>query len=158
MATPRVKVKKKTGRPTAYKPEYNDMMIEFFDREYTIPIYETITFKNGKKVKREIGRRANSLPHISAFARKIGVCHDTLHEWAHGKDAEGKLKHPEFSETYKKAKELQKEMLVNNALDGQYNSTFAIFTAKNITDMRDKQDVEHSGEVTSRIIVRKANT
>ena len=54
----------------------------------------------------------------------------------------------DFSETMKKARELQKEFLIHNSLQGLYNSTAFIFTAKNITDMRDKQEIEHSGNVS----------
>lgn len=144
------------GRPTKYKKEYCDEMIEFFDRGHTRKTYETITYKNGKTKKKEIGEVANDLPFISAFARKIGVSRDTLHEWAHGKNKNGKLKHPIFSDAYKAAKKIQKEMLIGNAVKGLYNATAFIFTAKNITDMKDKQDIEHTGEVTKRIVVRQA--
>ena len=72
---------------------------------------------------------------LSNFAHKIGVCHDTLLEWC--------KRHPEFSEAYTCAKELQKQHLIECGLLGLFNSKFAIFTAKNITDMRDKQEIEH---------------
>lgn len=114
------------GRPTKYKPEYCQEIIDFFS---VFPYNE----KEGKMV-------ANQLPFLSAFARDIGVCHDTLIEWT-------KI-HEEFSESYKNAKELQKEFLITNGLLGLYNPTAFIFTAKNITDMRDKQEHEHSGTVT----------
>jgi hypothetical protein len=49
---------------------------------------------------------------------------------------------------YNKAKEYQKFFLIENALAGLYNPTAFIFTAKNITDMRDQQEVKHSGGIT----------
>ena len=73
---------------------------------------------------------ANDLPLISAFARSIDINTSTILVW--------KDKHPDFYSAYIKSKELQKEMLIQNGIQGLYSNGFAIFTAKNITDMRDK--------------------
>ena len=109
---------KKTGRPTKYKPEFPALLLDYF--------HETIYERK-------------KLPFLSLFARQYaGVCEDTAIEWT--------KVHPEFSEAYKKAKDMQKEFLIEQGLEGNYNTAFAIFTAKNITDMRDKQEVEHSGK------------
>ena len=128
----------KRGCPTLYDPKYNQEMIDYFDIE---PYEERIELLSGDKFTKEtIKLVPNKLPFISAFARKIGVCTDTLYEW--------EKVHEDFSETMKKARELQKEFLIHNSLQGLYNSTAFIFTAKNITDMRDKQEIEHSGNVS----------
>jgi len=128
---PKSKVKKaKTGkhpggRPTKYKPEYCKKIIEFFSKQ-------PIRFIDGKPY-------ANELPFLTAFAREIDVDIDTMEEWT--------KKHVEFSGAYKRAKELQKEFLINNGLVGLYNSTFAIFTAKNITEMRDVKEHDIGGSL-----------
>ena len=106
------------GRPSKYDEKYCAGIVEFFDR----PKYSYN--KKGQKEPEDI-------PFFSAYARSIGVCEDTMLEWV-------KI-YPEFSEAYKVAKRLQKEFLITNGLAGLYNPTFAIFTAKNITDMRDEQ-------------------
>jgi len=127
------------ARPTKYKKEYCEEIIEFFSKP---PFFEReIEYRNkdGDVYKTEFKREANSLPFISAFARKIGVCRDTINEWT--------KKHKEFSDSLKKAKELQKEFLITNGLLGLYQPTFAIFTAKNITDMRDQKQVAIEGEI-----------
>ena len=145
----------KCGQPTKYDPKYCDELIEFFSEvRYTKEIKkERITeHKNGTMTREvEYILVPSGLPFLSAFARKIGVCVDTLHEWANGrtgKDDDAPLKHPEFSDAYKKAKELQKEFLINNGLQGLYPPASFIFTAKNITDMRDKveTDITSGGE------------
>lgn len=124
------------GRPTKYDSKYCDEIIEFFGAEPSEEREVTITMKNGSTItKTEMV--ANRLPFFSAFARKIKVNTDTMNEWC--------SVYPEFSEAYKSAKELQKEFLIENGISGLYNPAFAIFTAKNITDMRDQQEIKHSG-------------
>ena len=82
------------GRPTKYRPEYCREILEHFD----------VDFHNKSQTK------AVPLNFLSAFARKIGVCRDTLDEWC--------KVHPEFSDAYKKAKALQKEHLITCGLLG----------------------------------------
>ena len=112
------------------------MIIEFFSGEP----YEEITEINeeGKEIKTG-KRRPNDLPLIQNFAKKIGVCVDTLNEWTR--------RHPEFSDSYKKARELQEAFWVTNSLYGGYSPAFTIFAGKNMFGWRDKQEVAHSGGV-----------
>ena len=125
--------KRKVGRPTKYKPEYCQEIIKFFDRELVHHVAkEVIHPKDG--VISIMEERATDLPLFEAFAHSIDVHVDTLHEW--------KKVYPEFSESYKRAKQLQKEHLVTNAMQGRYSNSFAIFTAKNILGWRDKQEIE----------------
>ena len=123
--------KLQTGRPTKYKPEYCAKMIEFFNISPTREIVDVTTSNNGATTERyrEI---PNKLPFISAFAREIGVNIDSLYEW--------EKEYDDFSEAMKIARELQKEFLIINGLNGSYNPTAFIFTAKNLTDMRDVQE------------------
>lgn len=126
---------KKKGRNSKYKPEYCKKIVKFFSED---PYKEKEVTKTSKKgeIINVFERIPNDIPYISAFAREIGVCVDTINEWSH--------KHRRFSVALKKAKELQKEFLITNGLLGLYNSTFAIFTAQNITDMRNQKQVEMS--------------
>ncbi len=140
--------KGKRGQPTKYKPEYCEELIKFFDRAPFREI-EVVTKSKGGYEKIEKKRVPNQLPFFSAFARKIGVHVDTLHEW--------KKKHKEFSEAYKKAKALQKEFLIQNGLVGLYNATAFIFTAKNLTDMRDKTEVEHHIDSLGQLLIQIQN-
>ena len=128
----KVKPKHAGGRPTKYKPEYCKAILDFFDTELYDTTIETYYYKNGESKETE-KRVAKPLPFLSAFARSINVCRDTIREW--------RDQHPEFSVAYKTAKEMQKEMLINCGLLGLYNATAYIFTAKNIAGMRDKQEL-----------------
>lgn len=121
--------KNATGRPTDYREEYCEKIIKFFERE---PFHDEYTEKG-------VHRLANKLPTFNRFAMEIGVNEDTIVEWS--------KVHPEFSAAYNVAKKLQKEFLINNGLAGLYPPASFCFVAKNITDMRDKQEVEHSGNV-----------
>lgn len=125
------------GRPTKYKPELADDMIEFFSRE---PYREVERSKTDSKGGEYFWYEdtPNDIPFFSDWCRKVGITKDTMNRW---KDDPEK---PEFSDAYKQSKELQKSFLITNGLRGLYNSTFAIFTAKNITDMRDKQEIDHT--------------
>jgi hypothetical protein len=125
-------IKKKKGRPSSYNKKYCQDIIDFFD----ISPYEIIKLKKKYKdgtIEEIYHEVANDLPLLSKFAVNINVCRDTLIEWT--------KKHPEFSDAYKKAKELQRTILITNGLRNNYQTAFAIFTAKNLTDMRDVQTI-----------------
>ena len=91
--------KRGRGRPSKYDPVLCDKIIEWF----TIDPYEVV---KGRKV-------ANPLPTFEKFAHSIGVHVDTLHEW--------KSAHPEFSEAYKKAQQLQMDFPQRSALWSQWH-------------------------------------
>lgn len=112
------------GRPSAYDPKFVDMMIKYFDI--------SILSDEGK---------VNDLPTLAGFAGKIGVHRDTLHEWATALES-NKLKYPDFSDAYKRAKDFQEHLLVNGTLKGYYAAAPGIFAQKNLLGFRDKQKDE----------------
>ena len=144
-----MKKKRKVGRPTKYKDKYAKMLVEFFDVEpYTDKEISKVTTEN-VKILLKIDRKPNKLPTFHKFAKLIKVNGDTIVEWANptiGKGKNKKYKYPKFADAYNQAKELQKYFLIENGLNGLYPSPFAIFTAKNITDMRDQQEVDHTSK------------
>ena len=85
-------------------------------------------------------------PTLARFATNIGVTTETLHDWATAKNPDGTQRNPAFSYAYKKAKDLQQANLVEGTMKGAYNSTFAIFTAKNVLGWRDKVEQEITGK------------
>lgn len=124
------------GRPSKYDPKYCEEIIAFF----SIPLKErvikaVITGKNEYE-KTEYEDRPNPLPTFAKYARKINTTVKTLLNWCE--------KHKEFLQAYNSCKDLQKEFLVDNGLAGLYPPASFIFTAKNITDMKDKTETEHS--------------
>lgn len=121
------------ARPTKYKKEFCKKMYDFFNIEHTY-LKEINTIDKDGNEKTSYREVANQLPTFERFAVITGVCRDTLDQWR--KDYE------EFSDTYKKCKDLQKDMLNDLAMRGFYNPTYTMFVAKNITDMTDKQIVD----------------
>ena len=132
------------GRPTKYKPEYCDEIVEFFSTPPYREVEITHRNKDGSTYT-TYEDKPNDLPFLSQFARHIDVNTDTLLEW--------RDKHPEFSVAYKKAKDLQKEFLATNAVRGLTNTTFSIFTAKNITDWRDVKEIKQEVKQESTVKV-----
>lgn len=123
------------GRPPKYDPIYCKKIIQYFK----VKPYHNVNItrvKDGKKIQ-TIEEVPNDLPLLEGFAASIGVHRDTVHGWTE--------KYSEFSDALKIAKDLQKTILVTNGLRGLYPAAAFIFTAKNVTDMRDKQVVEHEG-------------
>ena len=135
----------KNGRPTKYKSEYCEKLINFFDVEP----YEDRELKHYDKEGNvkwiDYKRMANKLPTLRDFAKSIKVNLSTPYEWI--------KKHKEFSNAFIQAQKLRKWFLIENGLNGCYNPAFAIFVAKNITDMRDKQEIEHTVEVLGKLLL-----
>lgn len=135
----RKKVKKKTkskvlGAPTKYDKKYCEEIIEYFSGDpYREVIVETPT-RDGIVMTKE--DKANDLPTYAGFAAKIDVDRDTLREWCKNHDI--------FSVAYKKCKAKQEYFLMINGLKGLYHGSFAIFTAKNVINWTDKQDLTNS--------------
>lgn len=144
MKTP-VKKKHAGGRPTKYRNELCASLIRFFDIEPVIYKDVTITSKDGATVEKTIPEAA-PLPFFEDWCWSVGISKDTMCEWV--------KKYPEFSDAYTRAKALQKKILVVNGLEGRYDAKFAIFTAKNITDMRDITGHELTGKDGAPIATR----
>lgn len=151
-----------SGRPSKFKPEYIQLILEYFDVEpYKKEIMETSEeyFQSGvlKKKSEKTRLIPNKLPTLFGFARTIGVAYKTVWSWAFEKEEEkltDDLK--AFRNAYNEAKEMQKEFIISIGLSGAANAPFAIFTAKNVTDMRDKveTDITSKGESIQPILVK----
>lgn len=121
------------ARPTKYREEYCEDIIKFFTREPFTVVYNAdgspALDRSGSPVLMPC-----TLPTFEGFAIKIGVDSDTLINWS--------KKHERFLGAVKRAKTLQKEILVQNGLAGNYEKSFAIFLAKNVTNMKDYKALE----------------
>ena len=124
------------GQPTAYRPGYCQELIDFFNVEPTSEKEITTIDKKGNVTTR-ITEVPNRLPTFEFFAASHGVCRDTVNAWSH--------KFPQFSDAVRRAKDFQKNFLMQNGLAGHYPPSSYIFTAKNITDMKDDVRVESEG-------------
>lgn len=113
------------GRPTDYRPEYCQKMVDFFDRDYTQE-------KHGKI-------EACDFPSIAGFARKLKVTKQTLYNWGE--------KHPPFFDVLEQCRGIQEDILISNALKGSYSAPFTQFLLKNTHGFKDKQDIQQTSEL-----------
>lgn len=127
------------GQPTKWNPEMNERIVAYFDVPLTRTATKQVLTKDGRReeISEEV---AVDLPLFEGFAAENDITTETILNWAKPENAE---KYPGFFSAYKKAKQCQKRILVANGLAGRYSTPFAIFTAKNITDMRDQVDQRH---------------
>lgn len=104
-------------------------------------------------IKRETHKVITStFPTMQRFAHIIDVHIDTIHEWANATYDEkyhivklrGKKKYPRFSVAFTRAKQMQEAILLENAINGNFNPQFAMFLAKNCFGYKDKTEVEQT--------------
>ena len=132
------------ARPTKYKPEFCDKLIEFFDidpwEERKIPHYKTV---DGEKqlVWTDIKILPVRMPTLRKFAKSIEVSIRAVYNWI---DAESDVFHKEFMHAFTCAKDIRKDWLIDVGLSGSAPPASFKFVAVNVTDMRDKQDVKLS--------------
>lgn len=97
------------GRPTKYRESYCDEIVSFMGRGYS----------------------------KTAFAGEIGVCHDTIIEWA--------KQHPRFSEAVKRGQAARTKCLEQTLIAGETGPkvTAHIFALKNAApdEWKDKHEV-----------------
>jgi hypothetical protein len=148
------RIKRPAGRPTQYDPAFCHQITAFFERafseEYGGPLREvkerttnltefaqnpeTKALEPGSRsLKEEVRTICAELPTIEAFARTIGVSHQSILNWA-------KL-YPSFNEALQMAKDIQFHLITQRMLSGRYNVHAAIFVAKNVTWMRDRTEI-----------------
>jgi hypothetical protein len=149
MARPR-KIRVKPAKPKrGYDPKYCRMIVEYFDQ----PNYEEtpvkITMKSGAVIEKK-ERKPAPPRHLTKFARTIGFNIDTLEVWA--------KKYPEFGQAWLAAKEMQKEQCNECATMGLWNANYSMFYACNVTDMRDRRNVDMTsgGRALAPTVVIKA--
>lgn len=131
----------KAGRPTKYNKKYCEEIIEYFNKPPQNCMYKEEYFNNGQIKSKTPIITAVEFPTFQGFANEINVNIDTLHEW--------KEKHIEFSEAYTRAKQLQEKIWLVNAMGGLYNAQFAQFFGKNCLGYKEKQELEHSGNINN---------
>lgn len=148
------KVKIPPGRPSKYKKKYCKMLVDFFSIARCEKVLESeVIWPNGK-IDRKYRTLAAGLPTINKFATKINVWPAVVWHWANDvypddykdESLRGEYKHPEFNNAYNKAKKLQRDFLVDNALAGLTPPASFIFVATNITDMTNKASLDHTSK------------
>ena len=125
------------GRPSAYKPEYCQDIIDHFSKEPVTTLYKREYFQSGQ-LKSEIPiLTPASFPTMQKFADSIGVTTQTIRNWAE--------EHKDFFEALTRAKELQEHIWLVNGMGNLYNSQFAQFFGKNCLGYKDRTETEITG-------------
>jgi hypothetical protein len=137
------KLNRPVGRPSAYRPEFCQMMDAFFDIPLEKEVAVDIEDGKGGRIK-EIRIVVNPFPTFARFAARIGVSRESLRNWSNAKNPDGTPTKPEFFCAYARARDLQESLLIEGGMSGVYDCRFAILTAKNILGWRDciEQDIE----------------
>ena len=117
----------KVSEGLAYQPEFAARLLAFFD----VPPFK-VTEVQKKDGSITLLETASELPTFAAFARSLGVTQAQLMKWEE--------KYPDFAQAAKKARDLQGDILIQNSLRGNYSSSFAVFTAKNILGWTDGKE------------------
>jgi hypothetical protein len=108
-----------------YKEEYCEAIVEFFNVE------PMTVYQDNDGIPRVSPCR---YPTMERFAFTIGVTGETLIEWS--------KKHERFRFAYQRALDLQRDILVTNAMTGAYNPNFAKFVASCTHGMVEKSAVD----------------
>ena len=120
----------KVGRPTLYRPEYPQLLVDYFTATLEeIPEVQVEVVPSLKFVQKPV-----VLPLLSTFASRLGTHRGTVWDWG--------VKHPEFSDAIEIAKEIQEEILLRMASHGGYAPGISTFMLKNLQDWKDKSEVD----------------
>lgn len=161
-------LRNKGGGKTKFQLNFIDDIKHFFkiDEPFRKEIIEKSKeyFKDGsvKKENEKYKLIPVDLPTLFSFSREVKVAYRTVCRWRErGEKLQEQLRDKEhaltketltplesgyirFCHAHKEAKEMQKELLINNGLAGIYPPASYIFTAKNMTDMKDKVENDHT--------------
>lgn len=80
-----------------------------------------------------------SPPLLAGYAVEIGVCRETLWEWAE--------KYPQFKQAHDFAKAIQELVFIEMGAKGGWNPKFSELMMKNLQGWKDKREQEHVGTI-----------
>ncbi len=127
-----------------YQPEYCEELLHFFDG----PAF-SVTEVQKRDGSISLLETAAELPTFAAFAKKIGVTCEELRAWEKA--------HPAFAYACEQARDRQGNILLQNSLRGNYASSFAVFTAKNLLGWKDGKPTASTPEEPLVIQWRETN-
>lgn len=135
-------MKRGPGRPNTYRPEYAQMLTDYFSR----PAWDT-TDADGNVTE-------GYFPTLAGFCWEIKVTQATLLNWVNAKDMDDTPLYPELFEAYKGAKDRQEQTFAQGYMRGKYfNPAIGALVAKNLMNWRDKQELESTVTQTTEMTV-----
>ena len=128
-----------------FKKKFIKELEDYFNVEANRVVEEIIEGNNYTKTSYK--EFSSNLPTIQQFCYKIWIHRDTFHEWLKQAEDEKYTKDDKedkkkLSDAYKKAKENQENIWLQNSLKGLYSPAFAIFLWKNVFWYKDKTETE----------------
>ena len=127
--TDQTPAKRGPGRPTTYKPEYAQMLLDYMSNNYVREVEQTHTNRKGESWS-TTEEKAEPLRFITQFAREVvGVTIDCLERWA--------KKYDDFGRAYTHARQIQSEHILQCGFLGLADGNMAKFAAVNLTDLKD---------------------
>ena len=128
------------GRPTKYKPEFCEMLIE----HVTMPEIEVI--ENMDKTQRlQFVVKPMAIPSLHGFCAKVGVHKGTIYDWAEN--------NPEFAESLSCARDILADNITRAGTLGAINPTFAKAAATNLIGWSDKAQVTGANGGAIKVVV-----
>lgn len=144
------KKKRPVGRPSKYKPDFHPKsIINYFRIEPWTAKDMTITKSDGTTIDKT-EREANNIVFFEDWCDSVGISDDAMVSWT--------KKYPEFKAAYKRARTLQENMIVVNALQGLYTNAFSIFYLKNKYGYRDEQFLKGEGIASQTVYITNYGT
>lgn len=131
---------KEGGRPSLYRPEYVQQLVDYFNIDETRILHKTIEDKKGNiiTVEQEVGA---IFPTLEGFAcRVLNVAYETALGWTE--------RHPEWKEAWDLAKTHQARILMSNALLGHYMQPMSVLFAKTNMGYVDRIAMQGGGDGT----------
>lgn len=133
MATP--------GQPTKYTKDTNQQALGYIaacGENYVV--LDKAVIKDGELAEEQYVKKEIKLPTVEGLALELDVHRDSLYAWA--------KEHEEFSDTLETLKKKQAEMLIQNGLSGDYNSTIAKLMLSANHGINEKTESESTVKVT----------
>lgn len=128
------KLLRPVGRPSLYQETYPELMLEYF-KEYQP--YTRLPLTNGS-----VHYSPNPLPTFTKFAEMLGICDDTLRNWAKARNKDGLPLRPEFFGAYARARKIQEDFIVECGLVGAFNPATVSLLLKNCHGYEDMKREE----------------
>ena len=123
--------KKKRGRPSKYKPEYNQVVIDYVDSCVdNITEFHKTRGENSNSYERVVDA---NIPIIAELCNILFVNKSTLYEW--------KEKHKDFSDSLDYLVRKQEAMLLKGGIEHKYNPTIAKLILSSNHGYKEKSDV-----------------
>lgn len=120
---------KKLGRPTKYKPEYCEQVVDFMSKGYS----------------------------LEAFAGSIGHHKQTVYEWRDAHPDFGDSIKRAFDVCRVYWEKLALDCVYLNGENEKFNATVWLFNMKNRFGWRDQQSIEHTGKLSLEQLILGSN-